>query len=111
MAIWKPASVVFLGGTEQIRGLLGRRVRSRVTLQDVNVYDPSVARPQTFDVRAGAIGFVAHPHPARFDFLLAFPLDQSRLPSGLGALNRPGAFKVVEINEPTFKFQFEIECP
>ncbi|MCM5679571.1 hypothetical protein M8A51_08500 [Schlegelella sp. S2-27] len=109
MSIWKPAVSVFRGGTEEIRRLYGSRVRARISLRGIAVYNPAATRPQTCDIEQGAVGFVTHPHPHRFDFLLAFPSDQGRLPRDIQALSRLASFKVVEVNEPTFKQQFEIE--
>ncbi len=106
--MWKDASKVFLGGTEQIKALYGKRIRAKTSLQGANVFDPAATKPQTINIAKDWIGFVARPHPTRFNFLLAFPTDQSKVPSTIEGL-KAGTFKVVEINEPTFKLQFQVE--
>ena len=108
MAIWKKASAVFLGGTEQIKQLKGRKVRTIVALE-MPVYDPIHEKPQVLALAAGVVGLVANPHPTRFDFLIAFPSKTSTNLTTIEALMKAGDFKVVIVNEPTFKQQFEIE--
>jgi hypothetical protein len=110
MSSWKLASSVFFGGTGQIQAIKGRRVRARVPLSNFNVYDPINPRTETFSVRAGAIGLIANPHPNRPELLIAFPLNPALAPTTLDNLMRTGGFKVVMVNEPTFRLQFEIEA-
>lgn len=112
MSTWKPASSVFSGGTEQVKALKGRRVRARASLLQILLHNPAQREQETFDIRAGATGWVANPHPTMSDCLLiAFPANASLQPANLDALVRAGAFKVAVINGPTFKLQFEIESP
>ena len=111
MSTWKPASSLFLGGTEQIKALKGRKVRPQMALQGALVYDPIHNRDDRFTVHAGMIGFVANPHPSRADLLIAFSMTPSSNAGSLDALVRTGTFKVVVVNEPTFKFHFEVEIP
>ena len=108
MAVWKPASKVFGGGTEEIKRLKGRRVRARVDLQ-LPIFDPIHHREASLSLNKGDIGLVSVPHPTRFDFLLAFPGKQTPVLPALDALVRSGDFHVVMVNEPTFKLQFELE--
>jgi len=108
MSIWKNASSVFLGGTEQIKQLKGRRVRARTALQ-LKVYDPIHNSDESMHLAPGTIGLVANPHPTRFDFLIVFPTKPGPAPTSLDSLTRGGDFKVLMVNEPTFKLQFEIE--
>lgn len=111
MSLWKPTAAVFFGGTEQMKALTGRKVRTRVPLQNIAVYDPIHGKQETFSLRQGAVGLIANPHPVRFDFLIAFPVNGGQQVTSLDQLSRSGAFKVLVINEPTFKMQFEIEMP
>lgn len=108
MAIWKSASAVFTGGTEQIKKLKGRRIRAKVNL-DLILYDPINGKQATTKLSAGDIGLVSNHHPTTFDFLLAFPSAANTTITTLDALMRTGKFKVVVVNEPTFKVQFEVE--
>jgi len=94
-----------------MKALVGRKVRARVPLQSVAVYDPVQGKQETFNLRQGAVGLIANPHPVRFDFLIAFPVNVGQPVTSLDQLARSGAFKVLVINEPTFKMQFEIETP
>ncbi len=109
MPIWKNASVVFLGGTEQVKQLYGRRVRARVPLQ-LSLYDPINNRQETTQIAAGTIGLVSRPHPTKFDFLIAFAKKPIAPVTTIEKLMQGGDFKVVMVNEPTFKQQFEIEA-
>ena len=108
MAVWKKASAVFIDGTEQIKKLKGSRVRTRIALE-LSLYDPITNKQTTTKLVAGELGFVSNHHPTRFDFLLAFPSVSNAGVSNLESLMRSGKFKVVIVNEPTFKVQFEIE--
>jgi len=108
MPIWKNASSVFLGGTEQIKQLKGRRVRPRTALR-VGVYDPIHNSNESIELAAGRVGLIAHPHPTLFHFLIVFPTKLNSAITTLDNLGRSGDFKVVIVNEPTFKHQFEIE--
>lgn len=108
MAIWKKASAVFMGGTEQVKKLKGKRIRARVNLELI-VYDPINGKHATAALAPGEIGLVSNHHPTTFDFLLAFPRSTGMPVTNLDALIRTGNFKVVMVNEPTFKAQFEIE--
>ena len=108
MAIWKKASSVFAGGTEQVKKLKGRRIRALVNLE-LAIYDPINGKQAITAISQGETGLVSNHHPTTFDFLLAFPSNTSTLVTSLDALMRTGKFKVVVVNEPTFKAQFEIE--
>ena len=107
MSGWKPASAVFLGGTQQIKSLVGARVRTRMHLLSFPLFDPINNAPLTTDLPVGAVGFVANPHPS--GLLIAFPSHPGIPPTSLTELQRGGGFKVVIVNEPTFKQQFEVE--
>jgi hypothetical protein len=107
MSTWKPASAVFMGGTQQIKSLVGARVRTRTHLLSCPLFDPIQNTPGTTDIPVGAVGFVANPHGE--SLLIAFPSHPGTLPRSLTELQRGGRFKVVVVNEPTFKQQFEVE--
>lgn len=108
MSNWKSASSVFGGGTEQIKELLGRRVRARTVLH-LNVFDPINNQEKQVEVAAGRVGLISYPHPTRFDFLIAFPATPANSTTTLDVLMRRSDSTVIVVNEPTFKFQFEIE--
>lgn len=110
MAIWKQASAVFLGGTEQIKRLTGKKVRTKSALMGIAVFDPLSNKPTTTDIAAGRVGFVANPHPNLSSLLVAFPKSASDTPTTLDALQKSRNFAVIVVNEPTFKMQFEIEA-
>jgi hypothetical protein len=107
MPTWKPASAVFLGGTQQIKALIGARVRNRVHLGSVPLFDPIHHKQATTELIAGTVGFVANPNGA--NLLLAFASAPGQIPASLAQLQRTGNFRVVVVNEPTFKLQFEVE--
>lgn len=110
MTQWVPVDWDFDGSTESIRRLVGKKVRSRGTLHSALVYDPTQpTRQQTYELRAGTIGFVANPHPSMRDLLIAIPTDGKLPPSSLAALSRSQAFTVLVVNAPTFRLQFEFE--
>lgn len=106
MAGWRPASAAFQGGTQQINGLKGRRVRARSSIFAAHLFDPIHNKQETTTIHAGAIGFVTNPHGACL--LVAFSKD-GRVCPNLEALSRTNQFFVVIINEPTFKATFEVE--
>ena len=106
MAGWRSAAAAFQGGTQQINGMKGKRVRARSSLFSANLFDPINNRQETTTIQAGAIGFVTNPHGACL--LVAFSKDGKPCPN-LEALTRTHQFFVVIINEPTFKATFEIE--
>lgn len=108
MSIWKIASSVFMGGTEQIRQLKGRRVRTRTALR-LPMYDPIHNRDESISLAAGTVGLVTNPHPTLFQFLIAFPTKAGNELTTLDRLARNGDVKVVIVNEPTFKQQFDVE--
>ena len=109
MTTWKPASSVFLGGTQQIKSLVGTRVRTRMPLLSCALFDPIHGTQETIDLPRGSMGYVANPHGQWL--LIAFPSPPAVLPSSLAELQRLGSFKVVMVNEPTFKLQFDVERP
>jgi hypothetical protein len=110
MATWQQASKVFTGGTLQVKELKGRKVRTTYPIQGLLVYDPDPAskQQQTLDLRRGALGLVANPHPTRDEILIAFLNDPAKAPGSLTAL-RYGEFKAVSVNVPTFRLRFEVE--
>lgn len=110
MSDWKPASSVFYGGTTQIQAIKGRRVRARVPLLEFNVFDENHPGVEKYSLHPGAIGLIASPHPDYPALLIAFSTDSALVLTTLDALARSGRFKVVEVNEPTFKLQFDIEA-
>jgi len=108
MPVWKNASAVFTGGTEQIKKITGTRVRAKADLQ-LSVYDAINNKQDTDTIKKGAIGLVSNHHPTLFTLLIAFDTRPTATITTLQNLMRGGAFKVFNVNEPTFKQQFEIE--
>ena len=108
MSGWRITSAVFNGGTEEIKRLIGKRVRTKRDLLDFPLHDPARPLPGKRTVPSGAIGFVANPY--RDGVLLAFPDKPGAACMTLDALARQHAFYVVFVNQPTFKSQFEIEA-
>ena len=107
---WRPAASVFHGGTEQIKSLKNRRVRTRTPLLQVALNEPTARIPRTTSLPAGSIGLVAGPHLERQDELLVvFPIAPHALPPTIDRCVRPGTFQVGIFNAPTFRHQFEIE--
>ena len=107
MSSWKPAFSVFQGGTQQIKELKGKRVRAKVALSSIRIYDPIHHQQTTADLEEGSVGFVTAPQGA--DLLVAFPEEPNSSPQVLEALVRSGRFFVVQINGPTFKQRFDVE--
>jgi hypothetical protein len=107
MPTWKPASAVFPGGTQAIKALVGARVRNRVPLGSVPLFDPIHNTHATIGLSAGTVGFIANPVGA--NLLIAIPSLPGPAPTSLAQLQRTGQFRVVTVNEPTFKHQFEVE--
>lgn len=107
MKSWKAASTFFLGGTQQINSLKGKRVRSTSVLTSARVYDPIHNRPDTATIERGAIGFVSN--PLDNELLIAYPKQEHAQVVSLDALMRNCMFFVVVVNGPTFKDKFEIE--
>ena len=107
--LWRLVGSLFAGGTEQIKSLKGRKVRTRVALQSVNVYDPIDGKTQTIDLNAMTVGFVANPHPTQDAVLIAFADNRASQLTSLDDLLKQGGFNVVSVNKLTFKEQFEIE--
>jgi hypothetical protein len=108
MATWKPASVVFQGGTQQVVALSGKRVRSRASLMQVPIHDALNATHRTLDVPIGTLGLVAN--PVKDEILIALPKVHGTSLTTLDALMRANAFHVIRVNWPTFRMQFEIEA-
>jgi hypothetical protein len=76
MPIWKNASAVFAGGTEQIKQLKGRRVRCKAQLQ-LNLYDPINNKQEMASIAAGSIGIVSNHHPTQICLLIVFDMRPS----------------------------------
>ena len=107
MKTWKLASATFQGGTQEIGALIGKKVRLRVNLFSVLIYDAIANTRETTDLQRGAIGFVTNPKGA--DLLIAYSTKPITNAPSLNALKNSGAFFVVLVNSATFKAQFEIE--
>jgi hypothetical protein len=107
MLKWRPASVVFLGGTQEGLALKGRKVRNRVALLSSALYDPINHSNQTRDVQANSVGFLANAIGEQL--LIAYPKQSGVQPTTLDALTRSNVFFVITVNWPTFRLQFEIE--
>jgi len=103
------AGASFVGGTEQVRRLQGRKVRTRTALHAANVYDPISNKSATAHVGANSIGIIANPHPTQNALLIAFPTNPSTPISTLDDMMKRGNFTVIVVNQPTFRQQFEIE--
>ena len=107
MPTWKPASAVYPGGTQAIKALVGARVRLRGHLHSAPLFDPIHNTHATIALSPGTVGFVAN--PAGANLLIAISSLPGPAPTSLAQLQRTGHFKVVVVNEPTFKHQFEVE--
>ena len=111
MAQWIPVGWDFDGSTDGIRKLRGKRVRAKGALHRAVVYDPvNAGRQENVDLAAQTVGFVANPHPNMRDLLIAVPTAPNTPANSLDALSRTSAFKVVVVNAPTFRLQFEFEA-
>lgn len=107
MIKWKPASVVFLGGTKEALGLKGRKVKNRVALFSSPLYDPVHHKNNTVDVKASSIGILAN--AIGNELLVAYSITPGVAPASLEALMRTNTFFVIKVNWPTFRMQFDIE--
>jgi hypothetical protein len=112
MAIWKPASAVYQGGTQQIKSLYGKRVRLRlgVSLFDQPVRDVGQIGESRITIPPSTLGFVAHPNPDRDGLLIAFSKPFNKPVMTIDALMKSNQFLVIPVNSITFKMQFEVEC-
>lgn len=110
MILWRHADTLFIGGSEQVKALTGRKVRARTALLRCNLFDPVVAQPAFINVAALAVGFVANPHPELAALLIALPKPNSAAARAatLDELTRTGGFDVIIVNYPTFRQQFDI---
>ena len=110
-ANWRHADTLFIGGSEQVKALTGRRVRARCALLGANVYDPDNGPSKKIDVAMWSSGFVANPHPTRADVLIALPRPHTpgAQATTLEELTRRGGFDVIFVNYRTFREQFDIE--
>ena len=61
MLNWKPAFSVFQGGTQQVKALIGKRVRVKQNLYSAAIYDSIHKKHNTTDLKKGAIGVIANP--------------------------------------------------
>lgn len=110
MKIWKKASAVFIGGTENIKSLNGIRVKVTTDIRS-NIYDHIGGTDLTADLTTDTIGFISRPNPNSLDeLLIAFPKSKDKTFRNLGSLTQSGDFFVIRINSPTFKANFDIEC-
>ncbi len=107
MASWIPASDLFQGGTQQVKKLVGARVRTRRPLLDARLYEPIDHAQETTEVRRHTEGYIANPLGP--EILIALSTHGIHAPPSLKALQRSGRVQVLVINAPTFKKQFEIE--
>ena len=110
MNVWKNASGIFHGGTQQIKSFSGRRVKVRTNLSSVRLFDPIGHTQKNINLKFGTIGFISKPHPQFLDeLLIAFPNTSNKVFQNLNSLIKNGNFFVVQVNSPTFKQQFDIE--
>ena len=103
---WKPAHLIFFGGTEAARSLTGKRVR---VLQETSAKRFSgIDAPfgPSFDLKPKQMGYVGYPN--RDDIVLAFTKDDAPLPGSFAVLQH-WKFVSVVVNWPTFRNNFEVE--
>lgn len=109
--IWKKASVVFQGGTQEATRLLGKRFRVSGSMTGVPTYD--IRRPNnigvTIDLPKGTLGYIGQVASDALDKITLAVPQGGALPPSLDKLARSGSFHVVRVNWPTFRANFEIE--
>ena len=107
MVRWRPASAVFLGGTQEGLALKGRKVRNRLALLSSSLYDPIHRSNEKRDVHANSSGLLAN--AIGDQLLIAYSKTPGVQPTTLDAMTRSNSFFVITVNWPTFRMQFEIE--
>ena len=107
MVRWRPASAVFLGGSQEGLALKDRKVRNRVALLSSSLYDPVHRSNEKRDVHANSAGLLAN--AIGDQLFIAYSKAPGVQPTTLEALTRSNSFFVITVNWPTFRIQFEIE--
>jgi len=109
MPIWKPASAIVFAN--RAVAFTGHRVKLKVALLSVQLYDPIHKKDTTVSLSQGAIGFLAGPMPGTTAPLLLVAFPNSLADDGMTfeRLQRKQDFKVVVVSESTFVHQFEIQ--
>lgn len=104
---WTPVSDVFEGGTEAVRALIGKRVRSTSSTSYFG-YDGVAQVLTTPDaVRKGEEGFIANPWHT--SVLIAMPAGSFPRLASLDQLMRSGKFRVLAVDWNEFARRFEID--
>jgi hypothetical protein len=103
---WKPADLVFGGGTQAVVALYGRRIRLRLPITVLRFGGEGRPRGPELNLRAGQIGFVGHPF--RDEIVLAFQKNNFAPPSTIIELMR-GEMETVAVNWATFRYVFDID--
>jgi len=106
---WKPASLVFEGGTEEVRALIGHRVRARRDVQLFSFLGSEARNPLGPPVKMarGEMAFVANPYETMV--VLALPGAKASLPDTLKALTSKGNFRVLCADWSELRTSFDIE--
>lgn len=106
---WKLAGSIYRGGSQEVRALLGKRVRARTAMSACRVYDPIGHKQETTDIALLAEGLVGHVPAGQFDqVLLAFPAEHG---ARLTSLEQAARHKIrsILVNWPTFRANFDID--
>lgn len=105
--VWKPAKIVFKGGSDEAQKLSGKLARLNHELSSV----PFGSKDgMNISFKAGMIGLIGHVPEDRKDLVtIAFPNDQKSIPRNLNDLAKQGTFHVLRVNWPTFQERFEID--
>lgn len=96
---------MYRGGTNELKQLLGKRVKSRAN-QDQALYNPEGVSQQLKSIAIGQEGFVAH--PVGVYALVAFP-NLGQPPASIEKLVMGGQFFVVAVVWEDFQKYFDIE--
>jgi hypothetical protein len=104
---WVPADRVFRGGTEEVKALYGRRVRSRMPVAPNRFHGVDMRAGDPVALPALTVAFVGR--PVRDMVVLAVPTPPVVPGLTLAMLERRGVFTAVLVNWPTLRTAFEIE--
>lgn len=106
MSSWYSTVGLLTGGSQQVKGLQGLKVRTRCEIISARLYDPIHRKQSTRDLQANAEGFFANINCD--GVIIVFPLSATIAAGSLESLRRSGLFQVVVVNIPTFEYQFEV---
>ena len=103
-------TLVWRGGTQELQNFVGRRIRV-LNQVEAPIHDPGrIAHPNSdppkIQLTKGRIGMLTN---AKMDDIwVAFPNNPSIVVTSIGAMMKI-PFTAVVVNQPTLKYQFEIE--